>query len=128
VVGARRIGAGWEGRRPLNKEEVAAWRLWMREVFMPVNEEIVGVVTHNADLLIESEMPQCLLDACAHVAAYRPVMKEWERGEPTDNREVANTSVINFPAEALFRYASISFKRLKAEQNSLLGEGTGGTG
>lgn len=52
----------------------------MSEVFMPVNARIVDVVTNNAELLIEPEMPQCLLDACAHVAAYQAVLKQWEDG------------------------------------------------
>jgi hypothetical protein len=40
----------------------------MTEVFMPINERIADVVTNNADLLVESRMPQPLLDVCAHVA------------------------------------------------------------
>jgi hypothetical protein len=60
-------------------------------------------------------MPQCLLEACAHVAAYRSVLKRWEQGHFSEN-----TSVINFPAEELLEYVSAAFVGLKGEQTELL--------
>jgi hypothetical protein len=110
-------GAFWEPWQPPTAEEAAAWRLWMTEVFMPLNLQIVDVVTGHCDLLVEREMPQCLLDACAHVAAYRAVLKQWEAGDFT-----RHTSVINFPSAQILSYASTNYGRLKAEQSSLLGE------
>lgn len=110
-------GSFWGTQPPPTAEEAAAWRLWMTEVFMPVNARIVDVVTNNAELLIEPDVPQCLLDACAHVAAYQAVLKQWENGDYS-----RHTSVINFPREQLLAYASASFVRLKAEQLLLLGE------
>lgn len=106
----------WRDPPPPTAEEAAAWRLWMREVFMPLNVRIVDVVTMHADLLIETEMPKCLLDACAHVAAYRAVLKQWEEGDFSEH-----VSVLNFPSAELLRYASVSFVHLKSEQDFLLG-------
>jgi hypothetical protein len=105
----------WDGSPPPTRQEGDAWRLWMTEVFMPLNERTVDVITNHADLLIESEMPQCLLDACAHVAAYRPVLKRWEQGDFSEN-----TSLINFPSKELLEYVSAAFVGLKAEQTELL--------
>jgi hypothetical protein len=100
-----------------SEQKSAAWRLWMVEVFMPLNVAIVDVITKHADLLDESDMPQPLLDACAHVAAYRAVIKQWEQG---DFSELG--SVINFPSPDLFLFASEGFTRLKGEQQRLLGQ------
>jgi len=116
----------WSETDPPSAEDVAAWRLWMRIVFMPTNERIVEVVTQHADLLIESEMPQCLLDACAHVAAYRPVIEQWAGEGADDNTAAANTSTINFPSDELMQYVSSSFVRLKEAQSALLGDAAHG--
>jgi hypothetical protein len=77
--------AYWGSDPPPTPEEAAAWRLWMMEVFHPLNERIVQVVTEHAHLLDEPEMPQPLLDACAHVAAYRPVVRSWQDGDTSQN-------------------------------------------
>jgi hypothetical protein len=77
---------------------------------------LVDVVTNNAELLIEPRMPRCLLDACAHVATYQAVLRQWDEGDYT-----RHTSGINFPSDEILEYASASFVRLKAEQRQLLG-------
>jgi len=99
------------------EQKSATWRLWMVEVFMPLNVAIVDVITKHADLLDESDMPKPLLDACSHVAAYRAVIKQWEQGDFSEL-----TSVINFPSPDLFLFASEGFTRLKGEQQRLLGQ------
>lgn len=106
----------WGDDPPPTAEEEAAWRLWMTEVFMPLNVGMVDVITQHADLLDESNMPQALLDACAHVKAYRPVIKQWEMGDFSEH-----ISVISFPSTPLWLFASEGFARLKAEQSDLLG-------
>lgn len=106
---------GFWGDGAPTPEEAAAWRLWMTEVFMPLNIQMVDIITHHADLLDESEIPQCLLDVCAHVQAYRPVIKQWEAGDFS-----RHTSFINFPSEELSRFASERFNALKVVQEDLL--------
>jgi hypothetical protein len=101
---------------PPNDAELAAWRLWMTEVFMPLNEQMFEVITNNAELLVESEMPQPLLDVCAHVAGYRPVLKSWAAGDTS-----RNTSVINFNGRELADYALSRYTALKIEQRELMG-------
>jgi hypothetical protein len=109
-------GPFWDPDSPPTNEEAAAWRLWMVEVFMPLNGAIADVITQNADLLEGSEVPQELLQACAHIKAYQPVIKRWEE------RDFSNhTSGVAFPGRQLRQFASEGFMRLKAEQSDLLG-------
>jgi len=105
----------WDDPPPTD-EEAAIWRLWIVEVFMPLNAAMADVITENADLLDGSDMPQALLDTCAHVKAYRPVLKQWETGDYSEN-----TALTNFPSRQVRKFASEGFSRLKAEQAALLG-------
>jgi hypothetical protein len=105
----------WVPDSPPSEDEAAAWRLWMTSVFTPFNREMRDLVVNRADLLEEDEVPGCLLDLCAHVAAYEPVLSAWANG---DYRK--HTATLNFPARELAAYASTAFRRLKAEQNQLL--------
>jgi hypothetical protein len=81
------------------------------------------LVVNRADLLEEDELPRCLLDLCAHVSAYEPVLTAWANG---DYRK--HTAPLNFPAAELAEYASTAFRRLKAEQNQLLAHDGGQRG
>ncbi len=105
----------WDPSAPPSTVEEQAWRLWMREVFMPLNLQMSDVIVRNAALLEESTVPECLLRLCAHVAAYRAVMKKWKGGDYSEN-----TSWMTFPREDLVHYTSETFRRLKEEQRRLL--------
>lgn len=100
----------------IQSDEVrTAMMLWMTEVFMPFNKTMEKLVVEHADLLIGSEMPQCLLELCAHVASHRVILKKWESG---DQSEYA--ALVPFPGKALLEYAEDSFQQLKQEQTQLL--------
>jgi hypothetical protein len=60
-------------------------------------------------------MPKPLLDVCAHVAGYRPVLRSWAEG---DTRR--NTSTSDFNGRELAEYALTRFAALKDEQQRLL--------
>jgi hypothetical protein len=110
----------WKSDPPPSKEDVAAWRLWMTTVFMPMHQQMMELVLNSAHLIEEPEMPPCLLALCAHVHGYQAILKEWETGEVSIERE-DNISVVNFPGQELADYAATAFGRLKAEQAELLG-------
>jgi hypothetical protein len=112
-------GSFWRSDPPPTREDVLVWRLWITTVFMPVNERITQLVFERADLIVEPEMPRCLLAVCAHAAGYRAI-KEWESGEVPLRRE-DNLSLVNFPGQELADYATTRFAHLKAEQGKLLG-------
>ncbi len=100
---------------PPNDEELAAWRLWMSEVFMPLNLRIEKTIIENGDLIIEQQMPECFLSLCAHVAAFKPVLKKWQSG---DHSELMSLS--NYPND-LLKYIESSYSELKRKQAALLG-------
>jgi len=89
---------------------------------MPLNVRMVEVITQHADLLDEPDMPKSLLDTCTHVAAYQPVIKQWEKGDLSEH-----TSIIDFPGQQVLGFASRGFTHLKAEQRDLLGRSTRGS-
>ena len=109
-------GPFWDPNSPPTEEEAAAWRLWMAEVFMPLNVAMADVVTQHIDLLDEETMPDVLLRLCAHVKVYRPVIKRWEAGDFSEN-----TSGLNFPREELLAFASDGFRDIMRKQRELLG-------
>jgi hypothetical protein len=105
----------FKGDPPPSEADLAAWRLWMSEVFMPLNLQMEKVITEHADLLDELEMPQCFLDLCAHVSSYKAVLKKWEMGDFSEHK-----AVIKFPKEIL-EYTTKTYQQLKFEQTKLLG-------
>ena len=117
-----RPGAGsfWKSDPALTVEDAAAWRLWMTTVFVPVHQQMMELVLNRAHLIEEPDMPSCLLTLCAHVNGYQAILKEWETGEISTERE-DNISIVNFPGQELADYAATAFGRLKAEQAELLG-------
>ena len=112
-----RPGGSFFGRAPKpTSEELIAWRLWMREVFMPLNLRMEERIVSQAHLVVGGKMPDCFIELCAHVAAYKTVLKRWDSGDFTDH-----VSVINYPVESLRRYVHESYFSLLAEQQTVLG-------
>ncbi len=118
-VACRREGTPFwrdEAGPPPTDEEMALWRLWMTAVFMPMTRSMVELVLKKSDLLREESMPLALLLLCAHVSSYEAVFKEWENGDYRNRN-----SAIDFPRAELVEYVNLSFRRLKGEQQRLLG-------
>jgi hypothetical protein len=92
----------------------------MTTVFVPVHRRMMELMLERAELIEQREMPSCLLALCAHVNGYQAILKEWETGEISIERE-DNISVVNFPGQELADYAASTFDWLMAEQADLLG-------
>jgi hypothetical protein len=92
----------------------------MTTVFVPVHRRMMELMLERADRIEQREMPSCLLALCAHVNGYQAILKEWETGEISIERE-DNISVVNFPGQELADYAASAFDWLKAEKADLLG-------
>lgn len=99
---------------PPTPEEAVAWRIWMKEVFIPIIFRMEALVLANSDLIDQEEMPPSFVDLCAHTAGYRVVMKKWENGDFSEN-----VSSINFPKEVV-GHVSAEYQRLKKDQARLL--------
>ena len=90
------------------------WVLWMTTIFMPLNDIREKVIIEKAHLIIEEQMPQCLLDFVTHVVGYKAVLAKWADGDYTERR-----STIGWPPE-FDLYVKHSYAALKAQQTNLL--------
>jgi hypothetical protein len=97
--------------RPLNDEELRLWRLWAESAHRHRSTPAYEVIISSAHLLIEDEMPECLLKFCAHKAGYDVLIERWKQG---DYRE--HLSVVRHPGDELLDYLQQSFTTLKREQ------------
>ena len=99
---------------PIRNEDLAEWVLWMKSIFMPLNDVREKLIIENAHLIVEEEMPQCLLDFVTHVVGYKALLLKWAEGDYAERR-----SIIGWPPE-FDRYVERSYRALKAEQTVLL--------
>jgi hypothetical protein len=111
----RPTGSFWHTDPAPSDREKSAWRLWMQHVLMPLNLRIEMVIVEHTDLLEGPEMPACILELLAHIAAYKAVLKGWESGDYT-----THISVVDYPGE-VNHYAKCEYLKLKAQQQSLIG-------
>jgi hypothetical protein len=99
---------------PILDEEMKEWMLWMTTIFMPLNDIRERIIIKQAALIIEEEMPQCLLDFVTHVSGYKAVLAKWAEGDYSERR-----STIGWPPE-FDLYVAHSYAELKAKQTHLL--------
>lgn len=99
---------------PILDEELEEWVLWMQTIFMPLNDIRERIIIEKAYLIIEEEMPRCLLDFVTHVVGYKAIMARWAEGDYSDRR-----STIGWPPE-FDGYVERSYKALKAQQMELI--------
>ena len=99
---------------PIRDEDMKEWVLWMKTIFMPLNDVREKIIIDKAYLIIEEQMPRCLLDFVTHVVGYKAVLSKWAEGDFGERR-----STIGWPPE-FDGYVERSYKALKAEQTRLL--------
>jgi hypothetical protein len=99
---------------PIRDEDLKEWVLWMRTVFIPLNEIRERIIIDKAHLIVEEKMPQCLLDFVTHVVGYKAVLRKWADGDFSERR-----STIGWPPE-FDVYVRESYAALKAEQMRLM--------
>jgi hypothetical protein len=88
--------------------------LWMNTTFMPLNDIREKIIIEKASLIIEEQMPLCLLDFVTHVVGYKAVVAKWAEGDYSERR-----STIGWPPE-FDVYVERSYAALKAKQTRLL--------
>ena len=99
---------------PILDTELEEWVLWVTTIFMPLNDVREKIIIDNAHLIVEEQMPQCLLDFVTHVVGYKALLSKWAEGDYTERR-----SMIGWPPE-FDVYVERSYQALKAEQTRLL--------
>lgn len=99
---------------PILDSEMKEWVLWMTTIFMPLNDIREKIIIEKAALILEEQMPQCLLDFVTHVVGYKAVLAKWAEGNYIERR-----STIGWPPE-FDVYVRNSYAALKAEQAWLM--------
>jgi len=99
---------------PILDSEMKEWVLWMTTIFMPLNDIREKIIIEKAALILEEQMPQCLLDFVTHVVGYKAVLAKWAEGNYAERR-----STIGWPPE-FDVYVKGSYAALKAEQARLM--------
>jgi hypothetical protein len=99
---------------PIRDEDLKDWIQWMETIFMPLNDIREKIIIEKAYLVVEEQMPQCLLDFVTHVVGYKAVIAKWGEGDYTERR-----ATIGWPP-TFDDYVERSYKALKAEQTRLL--------
>jgi hypothetical protein len=99
---------------PILDEEMEEWMLWVTTIFMPFNDVREKIIIEKAYLIVEEQMPQCLLDFVTHVVGYKAVLAKWAEGDYSERR-----STIGWPPK-FDVYVRESYAALKAEQTRLL--------
>jgi hypothetical protein len=99
---------------PILDSEMKEWMLWMNTIFMPLNDVREKIIIEKAYLIVEEQMPQCLLDFVTHVVGYKAVLSKWAEGDYVERR-----STIGWPPE-FDVYVRESYAALKAEQTELM--------
>ena len=99
---------------PIADEELKEWMLYVRTIFMPLNDIREQIIIEKAHLIVEEEMPACLLDFVTHVVGYKAVLARWDEGDYSERR-----SSIGWPPE-FDLYVAKSYAALKSEQMRLV--------
>ncbi|WP_327176553.1 hypothetical protein OG599_15420 [Streptomyces sp. NBC_01335] len=101
------------GAAGLTEEQSRLWRRWVLTVLAPTARQMRDVVLANGDLFIEDEIPQLILDFCAHVSSYEVTIVEWEAGED-------GAVLVRHPGAGLARYIRDAYRSLKSAQAEVL--------
>lgn len=76
---------------PPSKEELRIFRQWIETVSHPRATEAYERIISKAHLLIEDEIPECLLTFCAHKAGYDVLIQRWNNQDFTEHLSVVGT-------------------------------------
>jgi len=94
------------------------WKYSVRHVFMPINRRIFDLIITKTDLLEDDEMPQCLVNFCAHVTGYEVTLARWDDGDFS-----VLVSVVQHPSEEFARYLQSTYSSLKKRHAKELQQG-----
>jgi hypothetical protein len=96
---------------PPSDDELHQFRQWVQVVSHPRATTAYDLIISKAHLLVEDEMPACLLQFLAHKAGYDVLIGKWKTGDYSEH-----LSVVRHPDDALYDYLRRSFTHLKKAQ------------
>ncbi|WGM37625.1 hypothetical protein [Caulobacter sp. NIBR1757] len=99
---------------PPTKDEIIQWRLWMTEVFMPINLQMERAIVENSHLIDGATMPASFQQFLAHVEVYKVIIKRWETEDFAEH-----TAYNNFP-RTFEHDVTVAFTSLKERQAELI--------
>jgi hypothetical protein len=70
---------------PPSKEDVQQFRLWMRNVFQPMNLEMETAITRNAQLIQGGHIYPVFEEFIMHVESYKATMAKWKDADAEEN-------------------------------------------
>jgi hypothetical protein len=92
-------------------DQLRLFRQWVETVSHPRAVQAFELITSRAHLLIESEMPDCLLQFLAHKSGYDVLVRRWAERDFAEH-----LSVVRHPGDELHDYLRRSFTQLKRDQ------------
>ena len=101
---------------PKSKNDLSQWEIWLRNVFVPLNDILEKIIIEKSFLIIENEMPDCLKMFIVHNAGYKALLKNWDK-----NNFEESISIVDYPPDIL-EYATNSYNKLKIKQKKLIGK------
>jgi len=108
-------------------DQISWWRLWMSQVFQPMNVKMEDVIVHNSQLVVGDRFPEIFQQVIVNTEAYKALIAGWQ---PLGNdaakyrSKSANTVEPRFPDAFEGCVASIYTalkQRQAALQNSIFG-------
>jgi hypothetical protein len=96
---------------PPTETQLRLFRQWVETVSHPRAVQAFELITGRAHLLVETEMPDCLLQFLAHKSGYDVLTARWKEGDFSEH-----LSVVRHPGDELYSYLRRSFTQLKLEQ------------
>jgi hypothetical protein len=93
------------------------WQKWIRNVFFPINDNILQTFISKNDLLIkdkiEDKIDDVFIDYCLHSATFRVVMDSWRDNKESDLFSYTTVSFEKFDEAINEGYVSLLKKRKK---------------
>jgi hypothetical protein len=105
----------WGFKPDPTPDEIKAWVLWVKSVFVPINDKMSNIILDNSHLIDGKEMPKVFVDFLTHAETIKPVVAAWDKNDFS-----YMVGAINYP-EGLNKYICETFIRLKSKQATMLG-------
>jgi hypothetical protein len=86
----------FEGKPP-TKKQLRLFRQWVETVSHPRAVQAFELITGRAHLLIESEMPDCLLQFLAHKSGYDVLTRRWQERDFSEHLSVVRRRTLRLP-------------------------------